>query len=235
MPFIDRADAGRQLAAELGHLAAKDVVVLGLSRGGVPVADQVARALGAPLEVLVVRKLGVPFQPEWAMGAVSEDGVLVVNDDVVRAASVTQTQLAAEIRHQRAEVEAKASTFRDGRAPESLASRVAVLVDDGTATGATLLAACHVARARAARRVIVAVPVASRAALNRLRAAADEVIGLYQPGLFGSVGQWYRDFTQVNDTEVVTLLSRATSDAEPVAAGSTSGTRPSHTDTGCSR
>jgi putative phosphoribosyl transferase len=207
--FADRFDAGRQLAARLTQLHAQDVVVLGLPRGGVPVASVVAQALDAPLDVIVVRKLGVPHQRELAMGAVGEGGVRVLNDDVLRMAGVNSEELATVEHRERAEVVARAQRFRGHRPPIPLAGRTAILVDDGIATGSTMLAACQVAYAHGARRVVVAVPVASREALKRLRQEADEVICLHTPPLFFSVGQWFQDFTQVRDAEVTDLLESA--------------------------
>ena len=163
--FRDRAAAGRRLAERLGYLADEDVVVLGLPRGGVPVAFEVAAALQAPLDVIVVRKLGVPYQPELAMGAIGEDGVLVLNDEVVAIAGVAEAELAALERSERAGLERLAMRFRDGRARAPLAGRTAVVVDDGIATGSTARAACQVARAHGAARVVLAVPVAPRPSL----------------------------------------------------------------------
>ena len=150
--FADRADAGQQLSAKLEHLRGEPVVVLGLPRGGVPVAFQVARALGAPLDVIVVRKLGVPFQPELGMGAVGEDGVRVINREVVRLAAVPENELAAIGAREQAQVEARAARYRARRARLPLGGRVAVVVDDGIATGSTARAACQIARAHGAAR-----------------------------------------------------------------------------------
>jgi putative phosphoribosyl transferase len=225
MRFADRADAGRRLAAELEQLPRGDVVVVGLPRGGLPVAFEVAQALRAPLDVIVVRKVGVPFQPEWAMGAVGEDGVQVVNDDVVRAARISATQLADAVRRERAEVENRARRFRGGRPRIPLTGRVAVLVDDGMATGATMRAACQVAREHGARRVVVAVPVASRRALSRLHGDADEVVCPHAPRLFHGVGQSDRDFAQVTGAQVVELLGAAAA-AHPAPLATPGADRP---------
>ena len=162
MVFADRDDAGRRLAARLGHLRGEPVVVLGLPRGGVPVAFQVARALGAPLDVIVVRKLGVPQQPELAMGAVGEGGVRVINRQIVRTAGVPEKDLAAVVAREQAAVEARAVRYRARWPRQPLDGRTAVVVDDGIATGATARAACQVARAHGAARVVLAVPVAPR-------------------------------------------------------------------------
>lgn len=158
--FADRVDAGRYLARRLRHLRGEDVVVVGLPRGGVPVAAEVARALQAPLDVIVVRKLGVPFEPELATGAIGEGGVRVINGDVTRAVGVTAEQVARVEIFERAELQRRAQRFRAGREPVPLADRVVVIVDDGVATGSTAHAACQVARVQGAARVVLAVPVA---------------------------------------------------------------------------
>jgi len=205
--FRDRSDAGRQLAVRLASLADQDPVVLALPRGGVPVAFEVARALGASLDVIVVRKLGVPFQPELGMGAVGENGSLVLNEDVVGLARVRPDELARIEARERAEVEARAHRFRDGRAAIPLAGRTAIVVDDGLATGGTARAALQVARARGAARVVLAVPVAPAETVEELRQVADAVVCLATPAPFLGVGQWYRDFSQVPDEQVVRLLA----------------------------
>jgi len=211
--FEDRADAGRRLAALLVADPPPDPVVLGLPRGGVPVAAEVARALAAPLDVLVVRKVGVPWHEEVAMGAVGEEGAAVRNPDVVRAAGVDEQTLRAAERRERAEVERRARLFRRGRAPEPLDGRTALIVDDGIATGATVRAACAIARARGAARVVVAVPVAAPTALEELRSGpdpdADEVVCLEAPDGFMAVGMHYVDFRQTSDEEVVRILTTA--------------------------
>jgi putative phosphoribosyl transferase len=183
--------------------------VLGLPRGGVPVAAQVARALGAPLDVIVVRKVGVPDQPELAMGAVGEDGVRVVNDDVVRAAGIDDAQWERVEAREREELARRSARFRGERPRVPLAGRIAVVVDDGVATGATALAACQVARALGASRVVVAVPVAPPPTVSELARVADEVVALETPEHFHAVGQWYDDFSQTTDDEVVALVHGA--------------------------
>jgi putative phosphoribosyl transferase len=208
--FADRVDAGRRLAARLQHLRGRPVVVLGLPRGGVPVASEVARALGAPLDVIIVRKLGVPFQPELGMGAIGEDGVRVINDDVLRAAAVHPDDLATVERREQAELERRARSFRAGQPREPLAGRVAVVVDDGLATGSTARAACQIARAHGAVHVVLAVPVAPPDWTDRLHDAADELIALETPEGFHSIGQFYDDFTQTTDDEVIECLRRGT-------------------------
>ncbi len=208
-PFTDRADAGRQLARRLAHLRGEDVVVLGLPRGGVPVAAEVAAALDADLDVIVVRKLGVPFQPELGMGAVGEGGVRVVNRDIVRMAGVTDDDLAAVEAIERAEVQRRARRFRGDRPRVPLEGRTAVVVDDGIATGSTARAACQVARALGARRVVLAVPVAPRGWEARIGTDADEAIALRTPEDFFAIGQFYVDFAQTPDEEVTAALDRA--------------------------
>ena len=205
--FRDRRDAGRQLAEKLTHLRDDRPVVVGLPRGGVPVAFEVARALDAPLDVIVVRKLGVPFQPELGLGAIGENGVRVLNAAVIRGAQVTAEELAQVEARERIEVERRARHFRRGRTPVSLAGRTAIVVDDGIATGGTARAALQVARAHGAARVVLAVPVASPDSLRAMEGAADEVVCLETPFRFMAVGQWYADFDQTSDEEVVTLLA----------------------------
>ncbi|WP_054812745.1 phosphoribosyltransferase family protein [Nocardia arizonensis] len=209
MLFEDRAEAGRLLAERLVSLRDADIVVLGLPRGGVPVAFEVARSLDAPLDVVPVRKLGVPYQPELAFGAIAEDGVEVLNDEVVARAGLAEDETARVERRERAELQRRAVRFRAGRRRVPLAGRTAVLVDDGIATGATMRAACRFAREHGAARVVVAAPVASRQALRPLRRQADEVICLQTPMFFTAVGRWYRHFGQTTDEEVVDLLNRA--------------------------
>jgi putative phosphoribosyl transferase len=214
MPFRDRREAGRRLAERLAGLRASSPLVLGLPRGGVPVAFEVANALRAPLDVLVVRKLGVPFQPELGMGAVSEDGVRVLNPDVLRQAGVTETQLAQVEARERAEVEDRAVRLRRGRPAIPLQGRTVVIVDDGLATGGTARAAVHVARARGAARVILAVPVAPPDTVTALRRDTDDVVAVETPEPFFAIGGWYTDFSPTSDDEVVELLARNRADRE---------------------
>ncbi|MGW9076483.1 phosphoribosyltransferase family protein [Streptomyces kronopolitis] len=209
MLFTDRADAGRRLAEALRHLEGDDPVVLGLPRGGVPVAFQVARALHAPLDVIVVRKLGVPSQRELAFGAIGEGGVRVISDDIVRHGRLDASDLASVEHTEAAELARQAERFRAGRQRLPLEGRTAIVVDDGVATGATAAAACEVVRAQGAARVVLAVPVAPPDAAERLRAALDEFVCLSTPFGFSAVGEWYRDFSQTPDDEVVSLLARA--------------------------
>ncbi|MFJ4320723.1 phosphoribosyltransferase family protein [Streptomyces lavendulae] len=209
MMFTDRTDAGRQLAGALRHLAREDPVVLGLPRGGVPVAFQVARALGAPLDVIVVRKLGVPSHRELGFGAIGEGGVRVISEDIVRIGRVSREDLATVERAETAALAVQARRFRGDRPRVPLDGRSVIVVDDGIATGATAAAACEVVRAQGAARVVLAVPVAPPDAVARLRGPADEVVCLSAPRAFRAVGEWYRDFTQTPDEEVLALLARA--------------------------
>ena len=208
MPFQDRRDAGRQLGRRMAPFAGRGVVVLGLPRGGVPVAAEVARAVGAPLDVVLVRKLGLPRRPELAMGAVGEDGVIVVNDDVVRAGRVDEATFDDVERRERAELDRRARQLRGDRPRLPLEGRTAVVVDDGVATGATARAACAVARAHGAARVVLAVPVGSPRALQEIAPVVDEVVCLESPERFAAVGQAYADFRPTEDDEVLALLRR---------------------------
>ena len=218
MSFLDRSDAGRRLANRTLHLRGEDVVVLALPRGGVPVAAEVARALGAPLDVIVVRKLGVPVQPELGMGAIGEGDVRIINPEVVAITHVTDAEIAAVERRERAELDRRARRFRGDRPRTPLAGRTAVIIDDGIATGSTARAACQVARAQGAARVVLAVPVAPPSACTALAADADEVICLETPGHFLAIGEWYQDFSQTSDREVVSLLQRAAAERGPAGA-----------------
>ena len=218
MVFAGRDDAGRRLAARLGYLRGEPVVVLGLPRGGVPVAFQVARALGAPLDVIVVGKLGVPFQPELGMGAVGEDGVRVINPEVVHASGVSEDELAAVQAREQAAVQARAARYRVRRPREPLNGRVAVVVDDGIATGSTARAACQIARAHGAARVVLAVPVAPPGWQARIGAEADELVCLDTPRGFFAIGQFYARFPQVSDEEVIACLERAAALQDPAQA-----------------
>ncbi|MEV4443130.1 alpha/beta family hydrolase [Streptomyces sp. NPDC049577] len=219
MRFDDRVDAGRRLAERLEHLRDERPVVLGLPRGGVPVAFEVARALGAPLDVLIVRKLGVPFHRELGFGAIGEGGVRVVRDDIVRMSRVDQDDLDEVERSEEAELARQARAFRGGRERIPVAGRTAIVVDDGVATGSTAAAACQAVRAQGADRVVLAVPVAAPDAALTLGGQVDELVCLSTPPLFSAVGEWYRDFSQTSDEEVVELLRRAPEDAVPPGPG----------------
>ena len=206
MHFRDRVEAGERLAQALMPWRGESVVVLGLPRGGVPVAAEIAHALGAPLDVLVVRKLGLPAQPELAMGAIGEGGVRVLNQTVVRTTGVSEADLARVEAVERAELARQAGRFRDDRPPVVLAGRTALIVDDGIATGATALVACQVARALGATRVVMAAPVAAPSSVRDVRTVADDVVCLETPTEFTAVGQWYDDFRPTTDDDVIRCL-----------------------------
>ncbi len=210
MIFDDRIDAGQQLAEALSaYQRVVNIVVLGLPRGGVPVAAEVAAALGAPLDVLVVRKIREPFQPELAMGAVASGGVTIINEDVTRATGVRGEEITAATEQARTELEQKESRYDGARRAVSLEGRTVILVDDGVATGATMRAAISAARARQALKVVVAVPTAAVDTARILAQTADDVICLETPEPYIAVGRWYRDFSQVSDDEVAAILARA--------------------------
>ena len=213
MQFADRVDAGRRLAERLRDQYSSAVVVLGLPRGGVVVAAEVARVLGAPLDVIVVRKLGVPSRPELGMGAIGEGGARVINEQVVRFEGVTAQDLEAVEERERAELDRRAARFRGDRDRIRLTGRTVIVVDDGIATGSTARAACQVARAQGAARVVLAVPVAPPDAVAHLRDDVDELVCLDTPAEFFAVGQWYADFRQTTDDEVVACLDGAADDA----------------------
>lgn len=209
--FLDRHDAGRRLASAVqeAQQPAPDTLVLGLYRGGIPVAEEVARMLGAPLDVCLVRKLGVPRRPELAMGAVGEDGVRVLNEDVLSASGVSSEELAAIEARERAVLTHRARIYRKDSPPADVTGRTVILVDDGVATGATARAACAVVRARGAARVVMAVPVAPPGWTDRFGDAADVYVCPYTPWGFSGVGQFYADFSQTDEAEVVACLARA--------------------------
>jgi putative phosphoribosyl transferase len=206
--FTDRNDAGRRLAVRLKEDRGPDVVVLGLPRGGVPVASEVARALDAPLDVIVVRKLGLPSHPEVAMGAIGQDGARLLDLDLIARLGVTPHEIEEVERKERKTLEARIALFRAGHKAIDLTDRTAIVVDDGIATGATASAACRVARGLGARRVIVAVPVGGPDAITRVQ-GADEVICLIRPPDFQAVGAHYLHFDQTSEAEVVELLRAA--------------------------
>lgn len=210
--FRDRTDAGRRLGAALLERPWADVVVLGLPRGGVPVAAEVAAALEAPLDIIVVRKLGVPFQPEVAMGAIGEDGTQLLDEDFVARLHLNRAEVERVEERERRMLEERIARLRAGRRRVDLSGRTALIVDDGIATGATAAAASGVARRLGAARVVVAVPVAAPDSVARVTGSgADEVICLDEPYDFRAVGMYYQDFGQTPDAEVIELLSRARS------------------------
>ena len=207
--FTDRADAGRQLASRLAFLRDEDVVVLGIPRGGVPVAFEVAKALDAPLDVLLVRKLGSPLHPELAFGAIGEGGVRVINRTVVRDARLSGREMAAVEAKERAVLQRRSELFRRDHDRVSLTGRTAVIVDDGIATGSSAQAACQVARAQGAGKVVLAVPIGANDIEDQFAKYADRVVCLETPVHYFSVGQGYRDFGQTSDDDVAALLRRA--------------------------
>ena len=216
--FADRIDAGRLLGAELRGLDGSarqgtETVVLALPRGGVPVGYEVARALGAELDVFVVRKLGAPMQPELAMGAIAAGGGCVINAEVVRALRITPAQIDAAIAYETRELQRRERTYRGDRSSLDVAGRCVLLVDDGVATGYTMRAAVQALRDRSAKRIVVAAPVAAQSTYLELQQHADRVICLLTPFDFVAVGQWYRRFEQTTDEEVRLLLERSASNA----------------------
>ena len=204
--FRDRVDAGQVLAGELERYRGTDALVLGLPRGGVVVAAEVARRLDAELDVIVARKLGAPVSPELAIGAVTADGVQVLNSALIRALGLTEPYITAVARRQLADAQRREIALRGNRPRPRIASRTVILVDDGLATGATMYAAVRAVRREAPARLIVAVPIGSPEACAALRREADEVVCPYQPEEFGGVGLWYRHFEQTEDREVRALL-----------------------------
>ena len=209
--FRDRREAGRVLASRLQTYAGRDdVVVLALPRGGVPVAYEVASALGAPLDVFLVRKLGTPGHRELAMGAIASGGVRVLNDDVVRWYGISESAIESVARDEAAELERREHAYRDGRPAPDLTNRIVILVDDGLATGSTMRAGAQAVRLHRPSRVVVAVPVGARQTCSEIAAVADEVICARMPEPFSAVGQWYLDFDQTDDDEVRDLLQKST-------------------------
>ncbi len=204
MVFTDRRDAGRHLAAALDHLRDQDPVVLAVPRGGVVVGREVAERLGAPLEVIVPRKLRAPYNPELAIGAVAEGGAAVLDE---MSHGVSAAYLEQETEAQRAEIARRVKAYRGGRPLPSLAGRTVIVLDDGIATGATLIAALRAVRAMDPAHLVAAVPVAPPESVARMAREADEVVCLSAPEFFQAVGQFYEDFAQVDDAEVVALLS----------------------------
>jgi putative phosphoribosyl transferase len=209
--YRDRSHAGRELASKLREYASRpDVIVLALPRGGVPVAFEVATALRAPLDVFIVRKLGVPGHEEYAMGAIATGGVRVVDERVVRAAGVTRAELDAVTAEEQRELERREHQYRGDRPPPNVAGRTAILVDDGLATGSTMRAAVEALRQEGAARVVVAVPIAPPETCDAFREIVDDIVCARTPEPFYSVGLWYEDFSQTTDEEVRELLERAT-------------------------
>lgn len=207
--FEDRADAGQKLAAQLTQYRGQDALVLGLARGGVPVAFEVARALGAELDVWVVRKLGCPRQPELGLGALSEGGELVVDEELAEATGTSGEELARIAAREAGEVERRVGRYRAGRPPPVVRDRTVLLVDDGVATGGTTRAALRALRRLGPRRLVLAVPVGATQSLEDLAAECDELVCLVPSPHLYAIGAWYLDFGQTSDEEVIDLLARA--------------------------
>jgi putative phosphoribosyl transferase len=210
MIFRDRTDAGRQLAARLTRYADRaDVLVLALPRGGVPVAYEVAKALNAPLDVFLVRKLGVPGHEELAMGAIASGGVRVLNEEIVNYLGIPDEVIDAVAAREQRELERRERAYRDDRPPPDVKDRVVILIDDGLATGSTMRAAAASLRLQKPRRIVVAVPVSSPETCDEFRSEVDEIVCAVTPEHFQGVGLWYEDFSQTSDEEVRELLKRA--------------------------
>jgi putative phosphoribosyl transferase len=215
-PFADRVDAGRKLADRLSTYTGRcDVIVLGLPRGGVPVAFEVARALRAPLDIFLVRKLGAPGHEELAMGAIASGGVVVVHDDVVKALKISADVLLDEVESQRTELSRREAIYRGDRPPLDVKGKTVILIDDGMATGSSMRAAVAALRRKDPARIVVAVPVGAAATCTELLTVADECVCLLAPENFRAVGLWYGDFAQTLDEEVCFILSRAGQEDRP--------------------
>ncbi len=210
MSFYDRTDAGQRLAAELTKYKGEDVVVFALPRGGAPVAAPVATLLNAPLDLVLVRKIGVPFQPELAMGAVADGGspVIVRNDDVIAMADVSEAEFEDVCARELEEIERRRHLYLGGRPRPEARGRIAIVVDDGVATGATTRAALRAVRAREPKKLVLAVPVAPPDTLDSLRPEVDEIVCLEAHRDFGAIGFFYRDFRQIGDAEVIEILNK---------------------------
>jgi predicted phosphoribosyltransferase len=209
-PFRNRSEAGQKLATLLSHYAHRtDVLVLGLPRGGVPVAYEVAQALHAPLDVFVVRKLGAPGQEELAMGAVATGGVRVLNEQVVRSLGISQKKIDAVTAQEQRELQRRERQYRGDQPPPEVQRHIAILVDDGLATGSTMMAAIQALKLQHPARIVVAVPTGARESCKALHGQADEVICAIMPEPFYAVGLWYEDFSQTTDEEVRKLLTWA--------------------------
>jgi predicted phosphoribosyltransferase len=209
-PFRDRAEAGRVLAEKLADYAGlEDVIVLALPRGGVPVAYEVASALGAPLDVFLVRKLGAPGHEELAMGAIASGGVVVMNDEVVKAMDVQADEILDAIASERRELARREEAYRDGRPPAEVRGKTVLLIDDGLATGSSMRAAVTALRRQGPARIVVAVPIGAASTCAEFQSIADDCICAVTPEPFRAVGLWYEDFSQTEDDEVAALLASA--------------------------
>ena len=214
LQFTDRAHAGRELATRLEEYAGRDdVLVLALPRGGVPVGYEIARHLRAPLDVMIVRKLGVPGSEELAMGAIASGGFRVMNPDVLSSVHISDEKLNSSIALGQRELERRESSFREGRPPLEIAGRTVILVDDGIATGATMRAAARAVRAQNPALLVIATPVAAPETLRALENEAAEVIAVLAPSSLSAIGEWYLDFTQTSEEEVRSLLAKTRTQA----------------------
>jgi len=220
--FLDREDAGRRLATALAGYKSKRPVILALPRGGIPVAAEIAAALDAPLDLILVRKVGVPSQPELAMGAVVDGSrpIFIQNEDVIRLAGVSASEYRKRCEAELAEIERRRARYLQGRQPVELAGRVVIVVDDGIATGATASAALTALRNLGPRELVLAVPVASPEAISQLRRGVDHLVCLATPERFAAIGYFYKDFRQVSDDEVMAILARFPATKRQAAAGS---------------
>jgi putative phosphoribosyl transferase len=209
MSFSNREDAGRKLAERLkAYASPKDVTVLAIPRGGVPVAYEIAKTLGVPLDVFVARKLGVPGEEELGFGAIASGGVLILDPEIIKAMALSETQIADVTARERRELERRERVYRGARTPLDIAGRTVILVDDGIATGSSMLAVISAVRQLKPARIVVAVPVAASDACRRLAPEVDELVCVERPRFFGAIGEFYEDFSQVADEEVAGLLAR---------------------------
>jgi putative phosphoribosyl transferase len=212
LPFQNRVEAGRLLASQLqGYAAKAEVIVVALPRGGVPVAFEIARCLDVPLDILIVRKLGAPWQPELAMGAVASGGIRLLDRALIRSLNLPNNYVYGLIAREEKEIQRRETLFRDGCPAQTLSGRTVILVDDGAATGSTMLTAAEAIRQQHPKQIVIAVPVASRDACLTFQARVGKCVCLATPEPFFAVGQWYESFSQVADQEVQILLSRARS------------------------
>lgn len=213
--FTNRSTAGKKLGEALSGFQNEEAIVLGMARGGVPVAAEVARTLSCPLEVLVIRKLGVPFHPELAMGAIAPLGVRVLDDSIVKRLKIKDHQIADVEQRERDELERRLEKYRQGRSNLEIAGKVALIVDDGLATGNSAKAAVHYVKKQSPATVVLAVPVAAQDSLADLKSEVDDVVTLLEPEYFGAVGAWYQQFDQTSDEEVIDILEHFS----PVSSG----------------